>query len=106
MKFLPTSSHNDLENKVLQLTAENNKLKLVLENLMKSKEIIYAPKLSPAEARVKDLVIQGLSTEAVGVKLGLAKKTIKFHLTHIYKAEGVKSRAELIVKNFRQGLAV
>ncbi len=54
--------------------------------------------LSNAERVVAEHVSQGLTNKQVGEILFVSEKTIKVHLTSIYKKMNVKSRAELIVK--------
>lgn len=53
--------------------------------------------LSNREAEVAVLVAKGLSNKEVANQLFVTEKTIKFHLTNIYKKINVKSRAQLIV---------
>jgi len=43
------------------------------------------------------LVSKGLSNKEVANQLFVTEKTVKFHLTNIYKKMNVKSRAQLIV---------
>lgn len=57
--------------------------------------------LSKAEQLVADMVAKGLSNKEVGVELFITEKTVKFHLTNIFKKENVSSRAELILKYAR-----
>lgn len=54
--------------------------------------------LSRREVDVVELVATGLSNKAAADKLFVTEKTIKFHLTNIYKKLDVKSRAQLIVQ--------
>ncbi len=54
--------------------------------------------LSPAEYRVYELVVKGLSNKEVGDKLFVHEKTVKFHLTSIYKRLRIKTRAQLIIQ--------
>lgn len=54
--------------------------------------------LSPAETKVAKLVLEGLKSSVIAAKLGIKEKTVKFHLTNIYRIEQVENRAELIVK--------
>ena len=61
------------------------------------KDILIKEGLSNREAEVADLVIQGLSNKDVANRLFVTEKTVKFHLTNIYKKMNVKSRAQLIV---------
>src|SRR5476651_2565606 len=53
--------------------------------------------LSNREAEVAELVTKGLSNKEVANQLFVTEKTVKFHLTNIYKKMNVKSRAQLIV---------
>lgn len=53
--------------------------------------------LSNREAEVAELVSKGLSNKEVANRLFVTEKTVKFHLTNIYKKMQVKSRAQLIV---------
>lgn len=52
--------------------------------------------LSVAEQKVSQLILKGYSNEECAKKIGCDVKTIKFHLTSIYKKTGVKSRAEYL----------
>lgn len=53
--------------------------------------------LSNREAEVTELVSKGLSNKECANALFVTEKTVKFHLTNIYKKMNVKSRAQLIV---------
>lgn len=61
------------------------------------REVLIQKGLSNREAEVAELVTQGLSNKEVAGKLFVTEKTVKFHLTNIYKKMNVKSRAQLIV---------
>lgn len=52
------------------------------------------------ERQVIELVAKGLSNKEVGENLGVSQKTIKFHLTNIFKKCGLKSRTQLLVKHY------
>lgn len=54
-------------------------------------------RLSDREAEVANIVCGGLSNKSVAEKLHICEKTVKFHLTNIFKKVGVKSRSQLIV---------
>lgn len=56
--------------------------------------------LSPAESAVIAYMDQGLSNKDIADKLCIVEKTVKFHITNIFKKEGVKSRHELMAKKF------
>jgi DNA-binding CsgD family transcriptional regulator len=51
--------------------------------------------LTPAEERVAALVAEGRTNKEVAAALFLAERTVEFHLTHVYRKLGVRSRAEL-----------
>ena len=53
--------------------------------------------LSNRESEVATLVATGLSNREVAEKLFVTEKTVKFHLTNIYKKMSIRSRAQLIV---------
>lgn len=53
--------------------------------------------LSPAEARVAELVATGLTNRDVAAELVLSVKTVEVTLTRVYGKLGIRSRAELAV---------
>lgn len=61
------------------------------------RDILIQKGLSNREAEVAELVSKGLSNKEVANQLFVTEKTVKFHLTNIYKKMSVKSRAQLIV---------
>lgn len=61
------------------------------------KDALSQKGLSNRESEVAELVSKGLSNKEVASQLFVTEKTVKFHLTNIYKKMGVKSRAQLIV---------
>ena len=61
------------------------------------KDVLTQKGLSSREAEVAELVSKGLSNKEVANQLFVTEKTVKFHLTNIYKKMAVKSRAQLIV---------
>lgn len=61
------------------------------------KDVLTQKGLSNREAEVAELVTKGLSNKEVANQLFVTEKTVKFHLTNIYKKMNVKSRSQLIV---------
>ncbi len=54
--------------------------------------------LSPAERRVLDLLLLGLSEKEVATRLEISPNTVHCHVGKIYKAVGVCSRSELLAR--------
>jgi DNA-binding CsgD family transcriptional regulator len=71
--------------------------KLKGEGARMLRDILIQKGLSNREAEVAELVSKGLSNKEVANQLFVTEKTVKFHLTNIYKKMNVKSRAQLIV---------
>lgn len=53
--------------------------------------------LTKSEVKVARLVAKGLANKLVADRLFVSEKTVKFHLTNIYKKMKVKSRSQFIV---------
>ena len=47
---------------------------------------------TPRELEILQLVLMGKSNKAIAVELCISKKTVEFHLDHIYRKLGVSSR--------------
>ena len=60
--------------------------------------------LSGRERQVLELVANGLSNQEIGLKLGLAEKTIKHYMTNILTKLQVRSRVEAALLAARGGL--
>ena len=62
--------------------------------------------LWPREVIVAEEALTGASIIEIGSKICIAPKTIKFHLTSIYRKTGVKTRAKFMHKFFEIKLAI
>ena len=51
--------------------------------------------LSPAELRVARAVARGATNREVATELYLSERTVEFHLMHVYRKLGVRSRTQL-----------
>ena len=60
--------------------------------------------LTPAEFEVLRYVAKGLSNAEVGRVMTLERRTVRTHLSHIYRKMGVNSHVEAVVLALRAGL--
>jgi DNA-binding NarL/FixJ family response regulator len=60
--------------------------------------------LTPEELEVLRYVAKGLSNAEVGQVLSLERRTVRTHLSHIYRKLGVSSHVEAVVLALRAGL--
>lgn len=65
--------------------------------------VVDGHNLSRREAQVALCCAQGLTNAAIGIRLQVSEQTVKFHLRNIFVKFGVKRRAELISRLFRDG---
>ncbi len=62
-----------------------------------------APVLTRRETEVVRLVVEGLSNDEIGVRLGITCKTVEGHLRRLFARTGVQSRTELATRAVREG---
>jgi DNA-binding NarL/FixJ family response regulator len=62
------------------------------------------PELSEREREVLVLVAAGLSNKLIAQRLGIAEKTVKAHLTNVYRAIGVYDRVQAALWARERGL--
>jgi len=60
--------------------------------------------LTERERDILTLIALGLSNKAIGNRLHLAERTVKFHATIIFQKLGVSNRAEAVAKALRDRL--
>jgi len=58
----------------------------------------FMSKLSPRQKEAYVLLFTGLNGKQISKEIGIRIKTLKYHLTLVYKKLGVKTRRELIGK--------
>jgi DNA-binding NarL/FixJ family response regulator len=58
--------------------------------------------LSEREQAVLELLMHGISNDAIATRLCVSRSTVKFHLRNIYSKLGVRSRAEALAVVFGQ----
>ena len=54
--------------------------------------------LSPAQTRVAELLLEGLSLQDIGDRLGIKESTIKTHLARVFDKTGVRNQPTLVAK--------
>jgi DNA-binding NarL/FixJ family response regulator len=62
------------------------------------------PELSEREREVLDLVGRGLPNKVIALRLGISEKTVKAHLTNIFRQIGVTDRTQAALWVERNGL--
>jgi DNA-binding NarL/FixJ family response regulator len=62
------------------------------------------PELTPRERQVLELLTEGLTTTAIGARLGLAPKTVTNHTSAVFAKLHVQGRAEAVARARRAGL--
>ena len=60
--------------------------------------------LTPAERKVFDLVVRGRLNKQIGIELGTAERTVKWHRHNLMQKLGLKSLADLVSLAERLGL--
>lgn len=68
-------------------------------------EDLTTENLSEREREVIKYIVEGLSNIEIGERLFVCEKTVKFHLSRIYKKLGVKGRPQLIVEYYKNELS-
>lgn len=61
--------------------------------------------LTDREKEVVQLMIQGLTNIEIAERLFIEDKSVKFHITNIFKKMNVKNRTQLVVEYYRNELA-
>ena len=61
--------------------------------------------LTPAQTRVAELVVDGLSNREIASTLYMSPRSVEAHLTKIYREYGVRSRAQLVATLSAAGIA-
>ncbi len=60
--------------------------------------------VSPREREVLGLLLEGLPNKLIAVRLGISEKTVKAHLTAVFRQIGVTDRVQAVLWAERQGI--
>jgi DNA-binding NarL/FixJ family response regulator len=61
-------------------------------------------RLTNRECEVLTHICRGLSNEEIARELNVTVKTVEYHVTHILRKLGVRSRTEAVIATLEQGL--
>lgn len=67
-------------------------------------EPAFAGRLTPRQLEVLNLLAQGLDNDTIAAELSISSKTVRNHVSRIYRRMGVDSRAEAIVRARQAGM--
>jgi DNA-binding NarL/FixJ family response regulator len=60
--------------------------------------------LTPTELEILKLVAEGLTAREIGEQLFIAEKTVKNHLTNVYRKLNVRNSSHAVAEAYRRGL--
>ena len=63
-----------------------------------------APRLTPRETEILQVIAKGLSNLAAAETLGVSRSTVRTHLEHIYAKLDVSNRTEAVTEGIRRGI--
>ncbi|HVZ30030.1 MAG TPA: response regulator transcription factor [Asticcacaulis sp.] len=66
--------------------------------------LAHADVLTPRQLEVLELLGRGCANKEIETKLGVADRTVRAHVTEIFKVLGVQSRVRAVVEARRRGL--
>lgn len=102
---VPTSQKPDAQKAIEPMAASPTSATPMQAAIIAAPTFRAPDPVSRREREVVDLVAKGLSNKEVANLLFVTEKTVKFHLTNIYKKLGLKSRAQLIVAEMNRRAA-
>ena len=86
------------------LALEGQEIVLPSSEAVSPPAVTYPADLTEREVQVLRLVAQGLTNAEIADELGLSKKTIAHHLTHIFNKTTSENRASVVAFAFQHGL--
>lgn len=73
-------------------------LRNYIETNRKTPKNPLSTRFTPKEKQVLSLLVSGDSSHQMALSLGIARRTLQFHLKNIYRKTGAKNRQEAIVR--------
>lgn len=92
----------------LGVSLENPKAtyEIVCNAIALAEEIIddLSGKISPREKEIITFIVDGYSNAEIAERISVSEKTVKFHITSIFKKLGVRNRGSLISEYYKNEL--
>jgi len=93
---------DDLIEALLAARRGRQYLPLALRGLLENR--IPSDQLTARELEVLELLTAGMSNRDIGERLGIAEKTVRIHMTHIFDKMGVEDRTQAVLAAIQRGL--
>ena len=93
---------DDLTDAILTVSKGRQYLPAAIRGMLR--ERIAADELTAREREVLELLAGGLSNRDIGDRLGIAEKTVRIHMTHIFDKLGVEDRTQAVITALQRGL--
>lgn len=91
-----------LPNKVADTRSEESPESPRLDSMLPDSQLSEGPlpwsRLTSREAKVAELVLEGLTNPEIGRRLEISRRTVSSHLSTIFRKLGLHSRIELILR--------
>ena len=58
--------------------------------------------LTKREAQILELLLEGKADKEIAVGFDISVRTVRFHISNIFKKKGLRTRAELLVHELRR----
>lgn len=99
--YIPTSSTPEIARAALRLILVGGSYSPRISNLSLTSETgprrAEMPKLTPRDARVVELLMQGMANKIIAYRLGMSQSTVKVHVHSIIRKFKVRNRTEVAV---------
>jgi DNA-binding CsgD family transcriptional regulator len=79
---------------------------MMLENEHRSFKMANLSDLTPRELEILQLVLAGRTNKAIAIEIYISEKTVEFHLDHIYRKIGGRTRMMAAVWAIQHGMVV
>ena len=93
---------DDLIEAILTVRKGRRYLPQALRGMLENR--VSADQLTARELEVLELLTGGMSNRDIGDRLGIAEKTVRIHMTHIFDKLGVEDRTQAVLAAIQRGL--